>query len=148
MTLSIILCRPRPPARGGLVDHALAAGGGAARSAPVRRRLVRRAAERSDLITDRVAAQMCRVSLRVIGLWVETGAWPLPETVHATTMYFRAPDVACWLDSGAWPISVQFLGLPDQVGDGGTPMRHGRRGSPTVGTIARKVERPANPVGC
>ena len=35
--------------------------------------------ERSERVTDRVAARMCRVVPGMIGLWVETGAWPMPS---------------------------------------------------------------------
>ena len=59
-------------------------------------------------MTDRVAARICRVGPRMIGLWIETGAWPLPHAVGATTLYFRASDVECWLRTGTWPAGVRF----------------------------------------
>ena len=46
----------------------------------------------------------------MIGLWIETGAWPLPHAVCATTLYFRALDVECWLRTGTWPAGVRFRG--------------------------------------
>ena len=70
--------------------------------------VARVAADRPGLMTDRVAARICRVGPRMIGLWIETGAWPLPHAVGATTLYFRASDVECWLRTGTWPAGVRF----------------------------------------
>jgi hypothetical protein len=119
MTFPTILGRPQPSARRRPEDRATA--GGTSRSVHRYHRLVRMSADRPELMTDWVAAQICRVSLEVIGLWVETGAWPLPEAICATTLYFRALDVECWLDSGRWPTSVQFRDVPYQVDDEAPP---------------------------
>lgn len=98
--------RPWPSVRRGLQD--LATAGGPARSEQVHCQLTRVSADRPGLITDRVAAKICRVGSRMIGLWIETGAWPLQHAVHATTLYFRASDVECWLSTGTWPAGVRF----------------------------------------
>lgn len=73
----------------------------------------RMAADRTDLVTDRVAARMCRVGPRMIGLWIETGAWPLPHAVCATSRSFRLSDVKCWIRTGTWPAGVPFRSGPD-----------------------------------
>jgi hypothetical protein len=96
-----ILGRTWPSARWGL--QGLATASGPTRSEQVHHRLARVSADRPGLITDRVAAKICRVGPRMIGLWIETGAWPLPHAVRATTLYFRASDVECWLTTGTWP---------------------------------------------
>jgi hypothetical protein len=101
-----ILGRTWPSARWGL--QGLATASGPTRSEQVHHRLARVSADRPGLITDRVAAKICRVGPRMIGLWIETGAWPLPHAVGATTLYFRASDVECWLRTGTWPAGVRF----------------------------------------
>jgi hypothetical protein len=105
-----ILGRTRLSARRGL--QSLATAGSPPRSEQVHHRLARVAADRPGLMTDRVAGQICRVGPRMIGLWIETGAWPLPHAVGATTLYFRASDVGCWLRTGTWPADVRFRGVP------------------------------------
>jgi hypothetical protein len=47
-------------------------------------------------------------------MWVETGAWPLPEAVRAMTLYFMMSDLECWLESGTWPDHVHFRVAADQ----------------------------------
>ncbi|MHB1560598.1 MAG: hypothetical protein ACYC61_24360 [Isosphaeraceae bacterium] len=78
---------------------------------------VHMSADRPELMADWTVAQICHVNLEVIGLWVESGAWPLPEVVHATTLYFRTLDVERWLDSGTWPTGLHFRDVPFPVGD-------------------------------
>jgi hypothetical protein len=101
-----VLGRTWPSARRGL--QGLATAGGPTRSEQVHHRLARVAADRPDLMTDRVAAQICHVGPRMIGLWIETGAWPLPHAIGARTLYFRGSDVECWLKTGTWPAGVRF----------------------------------------
>jgi hypothetical protein len=101
-----ILGRTRPSARRGF--QGLETAGGPTRSGQVHHRLARVAADRPGLITDRVAAQICRVGPKMIGLWIETGAWPLPHAVGARSLYFMSSDVECWLRTGTWPAGVQF----------------------------------------
>jgi hypothetical protein len=103
-----ILGRTWPSARRGL--QGLATAGGPARSEQVHRRLTRVSADRPGLMTDRVAAKICRVGPRMIGLWIETGAWPLPHAVGPRTLYFRPSDLQCWLRTGTWPAGVRFRG--------------------------------------
>jgi hypothetical protein len=96
MTLpTTILGRTLPGARQRSEGHAAA--GGSPRSEPDQHRLARGSVDRPELMTDRVAAQICGVSVRMIRLWVETGAWPLPDAVRATPLYFGVSDVKCWL---------------------------------------------------
>ena len=72
MTLpTTILGRTLPGAR--QRPEGQAAAGGTPRSEPDQHRLARGSADRPELMTDRVAAQICGVSLRMIRLWVETG---------------------------------------------------------------------------
>jgi hypothetical protein len=61
-----------------------------------------------DLVPDRVIARNLGVSERLIRLWIETGAWPLPRAVGATTLYFNGIDVDCWTRTGTWPAGVRF----------------------------------------
>jgi len=79
-----ILGRTWPSVRWAL--QGLATTGGPARSEQVHCRLTRVSADRPGLMTDRVAAKICRVGPRMIGLWIETGAWPLPHAVGARTL--------------------------------------------------------------
>jgi hypothetical protein len=72
-------------------------------------------ADRPDLVTDRVAARMCRVDPRMIGLWVQTGAWPLPQAACATTQSFRRSDVERWIRTGTWPAGAPFRSGPYRV---------------------------------
>jgi hypothetical protein len=104
-----IVGRTCPSARRGL--EGLATAGGPPRSEQDHQGLARVAADRPGLMTDRVAARICRVGPRMIGLWIETGAWPLPHAVLATTLYFRASDVECWLRTGKWPAGVRFRSM-------------------------------------
>jgi hypothetical protein len=47
----------------------------------------------ADLLPDWAIATSMRVSARMIRLWIDTGAWPLPRAVVATTLYFQSLDV-------------------------------------------------------
>lgn len=111
--------RTRPSAR--RRPQGLATADGDPRSERDRHRLARISVDRPELMTDRAAAQICHVSPTMIGLWVETGAWPLPDLVCASTTHFRAPDVECWLRTGTWPAGVTFRGVPDGAGGSGVP---------------------------
>jgi hypothetical protein len=64
------------------------------------------------LVTDRVAAKTCGVCREMVRLWVETGAWPLPRGIIATTLYFTRSDVEGWLRTGTWPAEARFQGRP------------------------------------
>jgi hypothetical protein len=50
------------------------------------------------------------VPVRMIRLWIGTGAWPLPRSVCHGTSCFKLSDVECWLLTGAWPTGVHFRG--------------------------------------
>ena len=73
--------------------------------------------ERPELMSDWNAAQICYVSVRMIGLWVEAGAWPLPDAVFGKTLCFRVSDVECWLGTGTWPTRVRFRGMKHRESD-------------------------------
>lgn len=62
------------------------------------------------LMSDRAAARIAGVSRAMLGLWVETGAWPLPRAILATTQYFRQSEVEDWLKTGIWPAEACFQG--------------------------------------
>jgi hypothetical protein len=57
-------------------------------------------------------AEKLRVPVRMILLWIGTGAWPLPRSVCDGTPCFELSDVECWLLTGAWPTGVHFRGRP------------------------------------
>jgi hypothetical protein len=73
---------------------------------------------RPDRLTHRAAARMCGVGLRMIGLWVETGAWPLPHRGEAGSISFGLSAVEGWLATGAWPAGARFHSPPE---DGVSP---------------------------
>jgi hypothetical protein len=85
-----------------------------------RDRLVRVLPGAPEFMTDRVAAQICCVNLKMIELWIKTGVWPLPAVVRATTLYFKSLDVECWLNSGKWPSCARFRAVAYQSPDGVT----------------------------
>jgi hypothetical protein len=62
------------------------------------------------LVTDRAAARISGVSREMLRLWIETGAWPLPRAILATTLYFMRSDVEGWLRTGIWPAEARFRG--------------------------------------
>lgn len=66
----------------------------------------------AGLVTELGAARMSGVSRRMLRLWVETGAWPLPRAILAMTLYFRRSDVEGWLRTGTWPAEARFQGHP------------------------------------
>ena len=66
------------------------------------------AALRSDRVTERVAARMCGVGVGMVRLWVDTGAWPMPQRGGAAHPTFRLSDVKGWLATGAWPAEAHF----------------------------------------
>jgi hypothetical protein len=68
--------------------------------------------DRPRLVAARIAARMCGVDPRIIGHWVETGAWPLPHSVHAATLFFRSSDVERWITTGTWPADAPFRSGP------------------------------------
>jgi hypothetical protein len=53
-------------------------------------------------------AELVGVPVRMIRLWIGTGAWPLPRSVRGTTLLFDLSDVECWLRTGTWPTGVHF----------------------------------------
>src|SRR5690348_8373697 len=107
MSLSAtILGRRRQSAR--RIPKGLATADDTLRCAQDRQRLACMSAYRPQLMSDRSAAQICGVSVRMVRMWVETGAWPLPEAVRAMTLYFMMSDLECWLESGTWPDHVHF----------------------------------------
>jgi hypothetical protein len=55
-------------------------------------------------------AEKLGVPVRMIRLWIGTGAWPLPRSVCHGTSCFKLSDVECWLLTGAWPTGVHFRG--------------------------------------
>jgi hypothetical protein len=59
-------------------------------------------------VTLRAAARTCWVSPQMIRWWIETGAWPLPDAVCGTTLYFKSADVDGWLATGEWPDEARF----------------------------------------
>ena len=46
---------------------------------------------------------MCGVGPAMIGLWVETGAWPMPRRGEAASATFGLTEVEGWLATGNWP---------------------------------------------
>jgi hypothetical protein len=77
----------------------------------------------SDRVTARAAAKMCGVGPVMIGLWVETGAWPMPWRGGAASATFGHSEVEGWLATGAWPPGAPFQAPP---GDGTPRTRLGR----------------------
>jgi len=73
---------------------------------------------RSDRLTDSAAARICGVGPGMVGLWVETGAWPLPHRGEAASISFGLSDVEGWLATGAWPAGARFHSPPE---DGVSP---------------------------
>jgi hypothetical protein len=61
-----------------------------------------------DLVPHRVIASNLGVSVRLIRLWIDSGAWPLPRAVGATNLYFNGIEVDCWTRTGTWPDGVRF----------------------------------------
>jgi predicted DNA-binding transcriptional regulator AlpA len=66
----------------------------------------------SNRLTYHAAADMCRVGRVTIGLWVETGAWPMPRRVGAASATFSLSEVEGWLATGAWPAGAHFHSPP------------------------------------
>jgi hypothetical protein len=62
----------------------------------------------TSLVTDRALAHSLQVSARMIRLWVDTGAWPLPRCVRRTMFHFDVSDVERWLKTGVWPTGARF----------------------------------------
>jgi hypothetical protein len=63
---------------------------------------------RSTLMTDCALARRLQVSTRMVRLWVDTGAWPLPCHVRRKSFLFRISDVERWLQTGVWPAGARF----------------------------------------
>jgi hypothetical protein len=57
-------------------------------------------------------AERLGVPVRMIRLWIGTGAWPLPHSVRDGTPCFEPSDVERWLRTGAGPPGVHFRGRP------------------------------------
>jgi hypothetical protein len=73
----------------------------------------------SDRLTYCAAARICRVGPVMIGLWVETGAWPIPRRGGAASATFGLSEVEGWLATGDWPADARFRAPP---GDGSPPI--------------------------
>jgi hypothetical protein len=71
-----------------------------------------------DRLTDRAAARMCGVGLGMIGLWVETGAWPMPLRGEEASVTFGLSELEGWLATGDWPAGARFQAPP---ADGAPP---------------------------
>jgi hypothetical protein len=63
---------------------------------------------RKFLVTDHEVARRLRVSKRMVRLWIDTGAWPLPRSAEGISLLFDPADVECWLETGAWPAGMPF----------------------------------------
>ena len=63
---------------------------------------------RTSLVTDRAVARRLRVSMRIVRLWIATGAWPLPRGARGTSFLFESSDVERWLQTGIWPTGARF----------------------------------------
>ncbi len=61
-----------------------------------------------DRLTYRAAADMCCVGPVMIGLWVETGAWPMPRRGGVASATFERSEVEGWLATGDWPAGARF----------------------------------------
>lgn len=98
----------------------------------------------SGLVTVRTAATLSRVSQGMLRLWVETGAWPLPRAIRATTLYFARSDVEGWLRSGTWPDEARFqTRLPGgQVKEGQVHDERGRHEAQTPRSGLPRHTRP------
>jgi hypothetical protein len=70
--------------------------------------LLRVLADHPEFITDRAAARMCRVGLKMIYCWIETSLWPLPLATCHNVFLFKRADVECWLGTGKWSRNVSF----------------------------------------
>jgi hypothetical protein len=73
------------------------------------------ATKRFDRVTARAAARMCRVSPGMIGLWVETGGWPMPRRGGAASATFGLSEVEGWLATGDWPAWAHFQAPPEDA---------------------------------
>ena len=62
-----------------------------------------RSRPRASLVTDSALAQRLQVSARMVRLWVDTGAWPLPRCARRTSFLFETSDVEQWVETGVWP---------------------------------------------
>jgi hypothetical protein len=72
------------------------------------RRPVVPATKQCDRISERDAARMCGVGVRMIHMWVETAAWPMPQHGGAAAVTYGLSDVEGWLATGSWPAGVHF----------------------------------------
>ena len=73
-----------------------------------------RSRPRASLVTDRALAQRLQVSARMVRLWVDTGAWPLPRCARRTSFLFETSDVEHWLETGVWPAGARFPLTPQR----------------------------------
>jgi hypothetical protein len=73
-------------------------------------------------------AEIIGVPLRMIGLWIDTGAWPLPCSVCGGTSFFRLSDLECWLKTGAWPTGAHFRKGPRRPSGRWALLHSARRG--------------------
>jgi hypothetical protein len=64
--------------------------------------------QQTSLVTDRALAQRLQVSVRMVRLWVDTGAWPLPRCARQTSFMFESSDVEQWVETGVWPAGSRF----------------------------------------
>jgi hypothetical protein len=63
----------------------------------------------ASLVGHHELARWFGVSAAMIPCWVATGAWPLPQAVRSTTLYYRHSEADCWLRTGRWPDGARFL---------------------------------------
>ncbi|MDR3634767.1 MAG: hypothetical protein P4L84_13265 [Isosphaeraceae bacterium] len=73
-----------------------------------------------ELVTIRVASQICCVSLTTVRQWIATGLWPVPCAACRNRFFFKESDVECWVATGVWPGDCHFLrqaeGTKDRAG--------------------------------
>jgi hypothetical protein len=98
-------------------------------------------ARRSDRLTDRAAAEICWVDPRMIRLWVETGAWPIPRRDGVAPSTFGLSEVEGWLATGVWPAGAHFHAPPE---DGASPTLIARTSRSTE-SMRREQTRKARP---
>jgi hypothetical protein len=108
------------------------------------RDLTLRSTKRSARVTDRAAAAMCCVGLRMIHLWVETGAWPIPRRGGEAASTFELSEVEGWLATGVWPAGAHFLAPPE---DSASPSSRGQADKTSRGSGSHQGK-PGPPSGC
>ena len=72
------------------------------------RNRIMRSPQRASLVTDSALAQRLKVSARMVRLWVDTGAWPLPRRARRESFLFESSEVEQWVKTGVWPAGTPF----------------------------------------